>query len=150
MVWSYNLLTPSEQRLLRQLAIFAGGCPLAAAEAICDGGTRGEELQHAPLAPRPSLLDLLGSLLDKSLLYLAEGPDGEKRFMLLETVREFGLEQLRSSGEYDAVAREHAQYYLTLTKEIGPLLFADDARLRRSLAEYHNIHEALRWLFHHG
>ena len=93
---------------------------------------------------------MLGSLLDKSLLYLHEGPDGEQRFMLLETVREFGLEQLRASGEFESVARAHGQYYLDLAKAFGPILFADPAKSRRSLAEYHNIHEALRWLFHHG
>jgi predicted ATPase len=70
--------------------------------------------------------------------------------MLLETVRELGLEQLRASGEVEAVARAHADYYLGLAKAFGPLLFADAEKLRRSAAEYHNIHEALRWLFHHG
>jgi predicted ATPase len=156
MVWSYELLTPAEQCLLRRLAIFAGGCTIAAAEAICDEGARGEgratsgDRTYSPFVPHPSILERLGSLLDKSLLYLAEGPDGEQRFMLLETVREFGLEQLRASGELEAVAREHAQYYLDLAKAFGPLLFAEPAKSRRSVAEYHNIHEALRWLFHHG
>jgi len=171
MLWSYDLLTPAEQRLLRRLAIFAGGCTLAAAAAIRGGGAsaaarhgeaRGDvgaaDIRAAQRGPRgrhdgaseDETLELLASLLDKSLLYLDEGPDGEQRFMLLETVREFGLEQLRAGGEYDAVAREHAQYYLDLAKAFGPLLFADDAKLRRSVAEYHNIHEALRWLFHHG
>ena len=64
-----------------------------------------------------------------------EGPDGEQRFMLLETVREFGLEQLRASGDLDAVARAHADYYLALAKGFGALLFADDVKLRRSAAE---------------
>ena len=154
MVWSYGLLTPAEQRLLRRFAIFAGGCTLAAAEAVCDGEPRddGRETSEddSPLAPHPSVLELLGSLLDKSLLYLVEGPDGEQRYMLLETVREFGLEQLRASGELDAVARAHGQYYLDLAKAFGAILFADPTKSRRSVAEYHNLHEALRWHFHHG
>ena len=156
MLWSYNLLTPVEQRLLRRLAIFAGGCTLAAAEAICDEGVRdegrgaSEDAAPSSLASHPSILELLASLLDNSLVYLDEGPDGEQRFMLLETVREFGLEQLRASGDLDDVARAHADYYLALAKGFGALLFADDVKLRRSAAEYHNIHEAFRWLFHHG
>jgi predicted ATPase len=147
MLWSYGLLTPAEQRLLRRLAIFAGGCTLAAAEAVSQPLADSDD----PSGEAPEdVLDGLGSLLDKSLLYLSEGPDGEQRFMLLETVREFGLEQLRASGELENVARKHAQHYLEEVKAFGPLLFADDAKSRRSLAEYHNIHEALRWLFHHG
>jgi predicted ATPase len=147
MLWSYTLLTPTEQRLLRRLAIFAGGCTLAAAEAICQSLV--DPTDPTDDAPR-DVLEGLGSLLDKSLLYLEEGPDGEQRFMLLETVREFGLEQLRASSELDAVAQAHAHYFLELTKAIGPLLFADAATLRRSVAEYHNLHEALRWLLHQG
>jgi predicted ATPase len=147
MLWSYTLLTPAEQRLLRRLAIFAGGCTLATAEAICLSLVDPADPTDDSSA---DVLEGLGSLLDKSLLYLEEGPDGEQRYMLLETVREFGLEQLRASGELEAVSRAHAQHYLELTKAIGPLLFADAATLRRSVAEYHNLHEALRWLFHQG
>jgi predicted ATPase/transcriptional regulator with XRE-family HTH domain len=147
MAWSYNLLLPAEQRLFRRLAIFAGGCTLAAAEALCgtpphgdvrDGGTELEVLEG------------LGSLLDKSLLYVNEGPDGEQRFVLLETVREFGLEQLRANDELEAVAREHARYYLELVEATGALLFASSSDQRRSAAEHHNLQEALRWLLHHG
>jgi len=92
----------------------------------------------------------MGSLLDKSLVYLDEGAEGERRFMLLETVREFALEELRSSGEMEAVAREHASYYLAQVKAFGALLFASSADQRRSAAEYHNLQDALRWLLHHG
>jgi predicted ATPase len=147
MLWSYNLLTAADQRLLRCLAIFAGGCTLAAAEAICRPLGQPDDSGREP--PH-DVFDGLCSLLDSSLVYLQEGPDGQQRFMLLETVREFGLEQLRASGELETVAREHARYYLDLAKAFGPLLFADSAKLRRSVAEYHNLHEALRWLFHYG
>lgn len=144
MIWSYDLLTAAEQRLLRRLAIFAGGCTLAAAEALCRADAEGgEESGH-------EVFDGLGSLLDKSLVYLQEGPDGDQRFMLLETVREFGLAQLRASDEMETVAREHAQYYLKLVEATGALLFAKGAEQRRSAAEQHNLQDALRWLFHHG
>jgi predicted ATPase/class 3 adenylate cyclase len=138
--WSYDLLSPEEQALYRRLSIFAGGCTLEAAEAVCDpDGTLGLDV-----------LDGMSSLAAQSLLKQLEGPDGEPRFGMLETIREFGLEQLRASGELELVARAHGEYYLDLAKAVGPILFADPATVRRSLAEFHNIHEALRWLFHHG
>jgi len=147
MIWSYNLLTPAEQRLLRHLAVFAGGCTLAAAEVLCrpdpPSVARDEDVRH-------EVFDGLSSLVDKSLVYLHEGPDGEQRFMLLETVREFGLAQLRGTGEMETAAREHARYYLELVEATGALLFAKGAEQRRSAAEHHNLQEALRWLFHHG
>lgn len=147
MIWSYNLLTPDEQRLLRRLAIFAGGCTLTAAEVVCrpDPAMIDRGADSAP-----EIFDGLGSLLDKSLIYLHEGPDGEQRFMLLETVREFGLAQLRAVGEMETVAREHARYYLELVEATGALLFARGAAQRRSTAEQYNLQDALRWLFHHG
>jgi predicted ATPase/transcriptional regulator with XRE-family HTH domain len=147
MTWSYRLLAPAEQRLLRRLAIFAGGCTLAAAEVLC-------RLNSGPVDPdeesRNEVFNGLSTLLDNSLVYLQNGPDGDQRFMLLETVREFGLAQLRATGEMETVAREHARYYLDLVEATGALLFAKGAEQRRSAAEYHNIQVALRWLFHHG
>ena len=147
MLWSYNLLVPAEQRLLRQLSIFAGGCTLAAAEVVCgpDASGAGSESEGAS-----EVFDGLASLLDKSLVYLHEGPDGEQRFMLLETVREFALDQLRANGELETVARAHAAYYMQLIEATGALLFAGAPKQRRSAAEQHNLHDALRWLLHHG
>ena len=125
MLWSYNLLTPDEQRLLRRLSIFAGGCTLTAAEVVCRPDPamidRGADSAR-------EIFDGLASLLDKSLVYLHEGPDGEQRFMLLETVREFGLDQSRAIGEMETVARAHARYYLELVEATGALLFAGAPR----------------------
>src|SRR5207248_874855 len=123
MLWSYELLTPVEQWLLRRLAIFAGGCTLAAAEAVCGSD---------PAQPGFEVFDGLASLLDKSLVYLHEGPDAEQRFMLLETVREFALGQLQAKGEVEAVAQAHAQYYLQLIEATGALLFATTSTQRRA------------------
>jgi predicted ATPase/transcriptional regulator with XRE-family HTH domain len=147
MLWSYNLLNPEEQRLFRCLAIFAGGCTLAAAEAVCTTST---EAAPTTEAGSPDVLDGLASLVDKSLVFVADGPDGEPRFRLLETVRELGLEQLRAHGDLEDVTREHARYYLELVKATGALLFASSSDTRRSAAEYHNLEAALRWLLHHG
>jgi predicted ATPase/DNA-binding CsgD family transcriptional regulator len=90
--WSHDLLPDEEKALFRRLAVFAGGFTLEAAEAI--GGD--------------DALDLVASLLDKSLLTRGDGPDGEPRFAMLETVREFGLEQLDLQGEAEAVREAHA------------------------------------------
>jgi predicted ATPase len=137
MLWSYNLLTPAEQRMFRRLSIFSGGCTLEAAEAVV-GDTSSVTL------------DLIGSLLDNSLLYVDEGPDADPRFVMLETLRELGLEKLRASGEFEEVAGLHARYYLAMVKAIGPQLFASAEKLRRAAPEHHNAQDALRWLFHHG
>jgi predicted ATPase len=85
--WSHDLLVPAERVLFRRLAVFAGGCTLAAAEAV------GGDDQAA------SILDLVGSLVDQSLLQRQEDAAGEPRFLMLETVREYGLERLATSGE---------------------------------------------------
>ncbi len=107
LAWSYDLLTLEEQALFRRLAIFAGGFTLEAAEAVA--GERGAALT--------SVLDGVGSLVDKSLLRQETVPGSESRYAMLETVREFALEQLEASGEHDGVARLHAAYYLALAEE---------------------------------
>jgi predicted ATPase/transcriptional regulator with XRE-family HTH domain len=158
MLWSYDLLSAVEQRVFRRMAIFSGGCTLEAAEAVVGNASweidHGDNQDASPppgtQPPSPNILDVIGSLLDKSLLYVDEGPDAEPRFMMLETVREFGLEQLRASGELEAVARAHGRHYLAMVESIGPLLFASPEKLRRAVPEHHNAQEALRWLFHHG
>jgi len=96
------------------------------------------------------VFDGLASLVDKSLVYLHERPDGEQCFMLLETVREFGLDQLRACDEVEGIARAHGDYYIRLIKATGPLLLAGAPKRQRSSAEQHNLHDALRWLLHQG
>jgi predicted ATPase len=89
MDWSYDLLSEEEQRLLRRLSVFAGGFTLEAAESVCSG----ESIQYGRVSNLP-LLDLLASLVDKSLVIVSER-DGGTRYRLLETVRQYGLEKLR-------------------------------------------------------
>ncbi len=94
--WSYNLLSPAECLLLQRLAVFLGGCTLAAAEAVCAGGDLAEE----------SILDLLARLVDRSLV-ISEGG----RYRLLETIREYALERLVDEGEAAALRQRHAAYF---------------------------------------
>src|SRR5207302_3995680 len=95
--WSYYLLDAREQRLFRRLSVFAGGCRLSAIEAICI--TLGDEAEP--------VLDAVASLIDKSLLQQTEQEGEEPRLVMLETVREYGLERLAASGEREATWQAH-------------------------------------------
>ena len=141
--WSYALLGPGEQAALRRLSVFAGGCTLEAAEAVCAAG--GMEADVPP-APRETA-DLLGALIDASLLRREAWAGDEPRFGLLETVREYGLEALAAAGEAGQVRRDHALHYLALAEEaetglLGPEQVAWGARLD---AEHDNLRAALAW-----
>ena len=138
--WSYDLLTEPEQRLFRWLSIFVGGCTLEAAEAVCQAGRAGSE-QGA------SVLEGTASLLDKSLVQQTEREGDASRLVMLETIREFGLECLERQGELEAARRAHAHYYLMLVKQaepnlVGPvqLLWLD--RLERDLDNLRAILQA--------
>ena len=107
--WSHDLLSAEEQVLFRRLAIFSGGSTLDAAQAVA----------APPGSSNTDVLRGIASLIDKSLLQRHEGSHGEARFSMLETVREFGLEQLASAGEATIVADRHADYFLGLVERIA-------------------------------
>ena len=137
--WSYDLLPANEQRLFRRLSIFAGGFSLEAAEAINAGD------------PEIDPLNGVTSLVDKSLLRQIDGPSGEPRVLMVETIREFGLEQLAVSGEEQEIRAAHAAYYLDLAEaarsgKIGP----DPTRWLATLtAELANLRQAIHYLDEH-
>ena len=143
--WSYDLLSEPEQRLFRRLSVFVGGCRLEAVEALSDllDGT------HA------SVFDGVISLLDKHLLYRAE-QSGEaqetRRLLMLETIREYGLECLSVCGEGEATRQAHATYYLRLAEEAEIHLFGAvqvhwSERLEQ---EQDNLRAALSWSLEQG
>ena len=101
--WSHDLLELDEQRLFARLAVFAGGCTLEAAEAVCGAD-----------------LDTLQSLVEKSLVRVRD----EGRFWMLETIRELALERLAESGEEEALRRAHTEWFLELARRSG---LADDS-----------------------
>ncbi|MGH2534548.1 MAG: AfsR/SARP family transcriptional regulator, partial [Thermomicrobiales bacterium] len=148
--WSYNLLTQSEQALFRRLAVFAGGFSLEAADAVAEGGRRNEGRRHPPPAFRlpssGSVLDGIASLVDKSLVQRLDG-EGEARFGLLETIREYGLEQLAATGELETTEHAHAAAYLALAERAEPKLVGPEqaAWLDRLEVEHDNLRAALRW-----
>jgi predicted ATPase/class 3 adenylate cyclase len=139
--WSYNLLDEDEQRLFARLGVFAGGCSVEAVEAVCDAdGDLGMES-----------LDGLASLVDKSLLRQEEGHDGEPRFTMLETIREYSLEQLAVHGESANVQRYHAAYYehMAGTAELSLEGAQQAVWYVRLDAEHSNIRAALMWALTH-
>jgi predicted ATPase/DNA-binding CsgD family transcriptional regulator len=157
--WSHDLLSADEQVLFRRLAVFAGGCTLEAAEAVAGGRRReagGEpsELAPAPRLPPPAstVLDLVAALVEASLLRAETDPDGTTRYRMLETIREFGLEQLEVSDEGDAVRARLAAYFVAFAEryELAELLPGGD-RVRALLdAEQANVRVALVWLEQRG
>jgi tetratricopeptide (TPR) repeat protein len=136
--WSYDLLTPPEQKLFRRLSVFAGGCTLEAAEAVCDAG---EDLGV-------DVLDGVASLVDNSLLAQRVSEDGEPRFVMLETFREYGRERLLEHGEAAATERAHAAYMLVVaeeeTLEMSPP--EREAWLRCCDVEHDNFRAAIHFL----
>src|SRR5215218_5620716 len=159
--WSYDLLDPVSQELLRIVSAFAGGFTLAAAEAVAGEGLRGiagKEYAFPPhsLTPLPSVLDRLATLVDASLIRQAQraapASDDDPRFGLLETVREFGLEQLEQVGQTEWVRQAHAAWAVALAEEArpfaeGPLQAAWFDRLE---ADHDNLRLALAWSAEHG
>jgi predicted ATPase/serine/threonine protein kinase len=140
--WSYDLLTPPEQTLFRRLSVFAGGCTLEGAEAVCNTC---EDLGI-------DVFDGVASLVDNSLLVQRVFDDSEPRFMMLETFREYGRERLLDSGEFDATGRAHAAYMLVLAEE-GSLEMNPserDAWLRCCAAEHDNFRGASHYLITTG
>jgi predicted ATPase/class 3 adenylate cyclase len=139
--WSHDLLDEAERRLFAQLSVFTGGWTLESAEAVCDPGALG-------LDP----LEGLTSLVDQSLVRRIDAEGGDPRFSMLETMREFGLEQLRSHGDFGDIVQSHADYFLDLALEAESHLTADDQGewLDRCDQEHPNIRAALRWAIDAG
>jgi predicted ATPase/class 3 adenylate cyclase len=123
--WSFDLLSIPERGLFAQLAVFAGGCTLDAAEAVCGAD-----------------LDSLGSLADKSLVRRS----GE-RFWMLETMRQFALERLHERRDVGALRRRHALHYLALVERAEPELWGREQRtwLERLELDHDNLRAALSW-----
>ncbi len=134
LAWSFDLLVPNEQILLRRLAVFAGTFRPEAAEDIC---------AEDPLR-RHEAVALLGRLIDKSLVHVEEGP-GDRRYRLLETVRQYAAERLEEAGERESFERRHRDWYIELAESdptpAGDLPARD--RLRRLDLERDNLRAAL-------
>jgi non-specific serine/threonine protein kinase len=155
MDWSYDLLSEAERTLLSRLSAFAGGWTLQAAEAICadlpgpssipvDGGKR-DGARVSSIHP-DEVLDVLTNLVDKSLV-VVEGQDGEVRYRLLQTVRQYALERLTESGEEEWIRRHHADFFLALAEKAEANYHGPDQKvwLDRLETEHSNLQAALEW-----
>jgi predicted ATPase len=138
MDWSYDLLSAAEQKLFRRLSAFAGGCDLEGAEAVCD--TKGDlDLE---------LLTGMTSMVDKSLVRQVEQAQGESRFAMLETIREYAIEKLQASGEEAMTKRAHAAYCLVLAEEEATEQSGAERGewVERFARELDNFRASLEWL----
>ena len=136
--WSHDLLLPSEQVLLRRLAVFVGGCTLETAEDVCGG--------LAPLAPGDALA-LVSSLADKSLVIVARGAQGGTRYQMLETIRHYALEKLEAAGETAAMRTRHLHAMGALAERCEPGICGHDQQrwLERLDAETGDLQAAIAW-----
>jgi non-specific serine/threonine protein kinase len=135
--WSHDLLSPKEQALFRRLAAFSGGFTPEAAAAINDDGDEQQTLES------------IASLVDQSLVRPERGPDGEVRYGMLETVREFALQELVASGEGEETQRRHAAWCLDLVEQAWPAFAArveQEPWLDRLATEHDNLRTALVWV----
>jgi predicted ATPase/DNA-binding NarL/FixJ family response regulator len=161
--WSYDLLTPSEQKLFERLAVFAGGFSLEAAEAVTadepDGGEQALTDRERPVStmlpgnagleardiPVRDVLDLLSQLVLKSLVEV-QGM-GQPRYQMLETIRQYASERLLASGDLDRICQRHLIYYLELALRAEAGLIGEDQSEWLALlrAELDNLRTALTW-----
>ncbi|MEU8222249.1 BTAD domain-containing putative transcriptional regulator [Kribbella sp. NPDC048915] len=133
--WSWDLLDPDEQAVARRLSLFSGGASLEAAEQICSD-------EHLPAE---SVLGVLASLVDKSLVEAASG-ERSVRYRMLETVRAYAGEQLKASGEYERFRHAHTVYFSRLLRNARPKMRTGEQVewIARLTADNENLIDALR------
>jgi predicted ATPase/DNA-binding SARP family transcriptional activator/DNA-binding NarL/FixJ family response regulator len=140
--WSHELLSTNEKKLFGRLSVFAGGWTLEAAEEVgADGSIEGSDV-----------LDLLGRLVDKSLVVAEAEAQGAVRYRMLEPIRQYARERLEESEEAEAIQRRHAEFFLALAEEAEPEVEGPQqaARLERLEAEHDNLRAALSWSLERG
>ena len=161
--WSYYLLDQQEQKLFRSLGVFVGGCSIEATQVACDSGASGQgsvisshasRVAHDAAPDAESLaaldtdvLDVVQSLIDKSLVRQRAGAGGEPRFVMLETISEYAREKLQMSGEAEMLRGRHAEYFLHLAEGAERGLHGPEQAywLRRLEEEHDNFRAALDW-----
>jgi predicted ATPase len=136
--WSYGLLSEPEQKVFRRLSVFAGGWALEASEAV--GAGDGTE--------NSAVMDLHGTLVDKSLVVAEVAEDGPMRYRMLEPVRQLAREKRQESGEAEVIRHRQAAYFLALAERAGPELRGPGQVewLERLEADNGNLRAAMAWL----
>ena len=139
--WSFALLTHAERAVFRRLAVFVGGFSLDTAATVLGAGSDRDR----------DALEGITALVNHSLLLRRDGPDERPRFTMLETVREFALEQLVASGEEETIRHRHAEQFATFAEGVAaPLYAAPVPTLTRVDADQDNLRAALAWAYGHG
>jgi predicted ATPase/DNA-binding XRE family transcriptional regulator len=138
--WSHVMLSPDEHQLFRRLAVFAGGCTLMAAEAIC-----AQDADDAPGAVLEGLTALTNHSLIGSRLTVSI-----PRFTMLEIIHEYALERLEESGTAEAQRGRHLDYYTSLAEETARIGANQDARDTQLAQEFANVRAALGWALECG
>ena len=138
--WSHDLLDDAERSLFAGLAVFVGSAGLGAIERVCAPETSGD------------LLDALSSLVEKSLLRQSEGEGGEPRFTMLETIREYAVEQAVGLGRWEVLRDRHLDVFAELAAESAPLVMGRDKRswLNRLEGDHDNLRAAFGWAVERG
>jgi tetratricopeptide (TPR) repeat protein len=146
--WSYDLLDAEEQRLFRRLGMFVGGWTLEAAEVIGDWRLENGDAQQSHPQGR-SVISNLQSLINKSLVKqdVAANGNGDTRFSMLETLREYALDRLEESGEVEAIRQRHAEYFVALAEHVQPTMTSAERKVwyTRFDTEQDNFRAALGW-----
>ena len=139
--WSHDLLPPTDRDVFRRLGVFVGGFTLDAAAATA---------AMAELGVEP--LDAIASLIGKQLVRVVSREDGEPRFGMLETVREYARERLAASGEEESTRARHMLHFLTLAEQVEQAMFTADelAWMTNAIAEQANLRSALEWAIRSG
>lgn len=139
MDWSHDLLSPAEQVLLRRLSVFSDGFTYEAAERVCSGG---------PVEPL-DILDVLGHLVEASMVVFESDP--QPRYRLLETVRQYALDQLFESGESDEMRLAHAEHFRSVSQLINDALERNDfSGADIASEELGNLRAAMTWAIESG
>ena len=133
--WSHDMLDERDRAMFACLSVFVGGASLEAIDRVCGAEVGGDAL------------DALTSLLEKSLVRQREGVDGEPRFRMLQTIREFGMEQAIESGRWDSLRERHAELFKELAEMSAALIMSSDKRpwLDRLEEEHDNLRAAFAW-----
>jgi non-specific serine/threonine protein kinase len=141
--WSYDLLTPSQQVVFRRLGVFVGGCELGVAESVLSMSDEDTAPNHAGT----DILHILIALVEQGLVQASEQADGETRFTMLETIREYALERLRATGDEATMRRLHRDWCLGLAERAEPELWGPHhlTWADRLDNELDNIWAALEW-----
>ncbi len=131
--WSYDLLNPTQQTFFRHIGVFSGGADLDAIAAL-----------GADAVGESDPLDLIGELVDASLITIGEDDSGEPRISMLETIRTYALDQLQDAAELENTRASHVRHFLSLARELHEAPDAPEARDRLE-RELDNVREALAW-----